>query len=79
MPTSFLEIVELSDGTIVLRNPDTEESLVTLEFSKNAKNLLQGRYTETAKAMLNIGVQIMAGGLVDENSVNSDDKKRVIH
>ena len=44
MPTSFLEIVELSDGRIVLRRGDDEEALVTLEFSEEAKAFLDARF-----------------------------------
>ena len=56
MPTSFLEIVEMPDGRIVLRRADDEEALVTLEFSGDAKNFLQGQHVEVAKAMFNVGV-----------------------
>jgi len=37
MPTSFLEIVELPDGRIELRRAEDEGSLVTLNFSEDAK------------------------------------------
>jgi len=60
MPTSFLEIVELPDGRIVLRRAEDEEVLVTLDFSDDAKLFLQGQHVEIAKAMFNVGVQ-MAG------------------
>ena len=42
MPTSFLEIVELPDGRIELRRAEDEGSLVTLDFSEDAKTFLQG-------------------------------------
>ncbi len=64
MPTSFLEIVEMPDGRIVLRRADEEEALVTLEFSGDAKDFLQGQHVEVAKAMFNVGVQ-MAGRLAE--------------
>ena len=60
MSTSFLEIVELPDGRIILRRAEDEEVLVTLDFSADAKAFLQGHHVEVAKAMLNVGVQ-MAG------------------
>lgn len=56
MPTSFLEIVELPDGRIVLRRAEDEEALVTLEFSNDAKGFLQGQHIEIAKAMFNVCV-----------------------
>ena len=52
MPTSFLEIVELPDGRIELRRAEDEGSLVTLNFSEDAKAFLQGQHVEVAKAML---------------------------
>lgn len=38
----FLEIVELPDGRIELRRAEDEGSLVTLDFSEDAKVFLQG-------------------------------------
>lgn len=64
MPTSFLEIVELPDGRIELRRAEDEGSLVTLDFSDDAKAFLQGQHVEIAKAMLSVGVQ-MAGRMVE--------------
>ncbi|MDR6913656.1 hypothetical protein J2X66_000503 [Pseudomonas sp. 3296] len=77
MPTSFLEIVELPDGRIELRRAEDEGSLVTLDFSEDAKAFLQGQYVEVAKAMLSVGVQ-MAGRLV-EGEFEKDQGTRVLH
>ncbi|MCY1188388.1 hypothetical protein D3C76_931120 [compost metagenome] len=78
MPTSFLEIVELPDGRIVLRRADDEEALVTLEFSADAKSFLHGQHIEIAKAMFNIGVQL-AGRLAEGGDVMPEDAPRVLH
>lgn len=79
MPTSFLEIVELPDGRIVLRRGDDEEALVTLEFSADAKAFLQGQHIEVAKAMFNLGVQ-MAGSLADgDYDMEYGEEPRVLH
>jgi hypothetical protein len=77
MPTSFLEIVELPDGRIELRRAEDEGSLVTLDFSEDAKAFLQGQHVEVAKAMLSVGVQ-MAGRLV-EGEFDKDEGARVLH
>lgn len=77
MPTSFLEIVELPDGRIELRRAEDEGSLVTLDFSEDAKAFLQGQHVEVAKAMLSVGVQ-MAGRLA-EGEPEKDDGPRVLH
>src|SRR5690606_41557217 len=60
MPTSFLEIVELPDGSIVLRRAEDEEVLVTLVFSGDAKVFLQAHHVEVAKRMFSVGV-LMSG------------------
>ena len=78
MTTAYLEIVELSDGRIVLRRADDEEALVTLEFSSDAKDFLHGQQIEVAKAMFNLGVQ-MAGRLAEGDSLQRDDHPRVLH
>lgn len=77
MPTSFLEIVEMPDGRIVLRRADDEEALVTLEFSGDAKNFLQGQHVEVAKAMFNVGVQM--AGLVLPRRDGTRRRPRVLH
>jgi len=77
MPTSFLEIVELPDGRIELRRAEDEGSLVTLDFSEDAKAFLQGQHVEVAKAMLSVGVQ-MAGRMV-EGEFDKDEGTRVLH
>lgn len=79
MPTSFLEIVELSDGRIVLRRGDDEEALVTLEFSEETKAFLQGQHIEVAKAMFNVGVEV-AGSMVDgDYEAEFEEQARVLH
>ena len=77
MPTSFLEIVELPDGRIELRRAEDEGSLVTLNFSEDAKAFLQGQHVEVAKAMLSVGVQ-MAGRLA-EGELENDEGPRILH
>lgn len=79
MPTSFLEIVELPDGRVVLRRADDGHALVTLDFSDEAKTFLQGQHVEVAKVMLTTGVQ-MAGKLA-EDSLTDDEQElpRIVH
>lgn len=77
MSTSFLEIVELPDGRIELRRAEDEGSLVTLDFSEDAKVFLQGQHVEVAKVMLSVGVQ-MAGRLMD-GELERDEGPRVLH
>ncbi|WP_045157795.1 hypothetical protein [Stutzerimonas stutzeri] len=78
MPTSFLEIVELPDGRIVLRRAEDEEVLVTLDFSDDAKLFLQGQHVEIAKAMFNVGVQ-MAGRMTEGDFDHDVEEPHVLH
>ncbi|MBB3101750.1 hypothetical protein [Azomonas macrocytogenes] len=80
MPTSFLEIVELPDGRLVLRRAEDEAVLVTLDFSDQAKQFLQGQHVEVAKAMFSTGVQ-MAGRMTDgeQDELEGEDEPRVLH
>ena len=78
MPTSFLEIVELPDGRIVLRRGDDEQTLVTLEFSADAKAIMQGQHVEVAKAMFNAGME-MAGSLAEGDYDPEDGGLHTLH
>lgn len=78
MPTSFLEIVELPDGRIVLRRAEDEQPLVTLDFSADARAFLQGQHVEVAKAMLSVGVQ-MAGRMAEGELEHEEEGPRVLH
>ncbi|WP_426417858.1 hypothetical protein [Aestuariirhabdus sp. LZHN29] len=59
MPASYLEIVELPTGEIVLQRSDEEEPLVTIDFSEEAKLFLQEGHVEVAKAMINAGIAVV--------------------
>ena len=77
MPSPFLEIVELADGTIVLRRPDEEgQPLLTVTFSEEARDFLQGNHVEVAKVMIGAGMQ--AAGQIMEDDVDLDEH-RVLH
>ena len=78
MPTSFLEIVELPDGSIGLRRAEDEGVLVTLDFSDEAKVFLQGQHVEIAKAMFTVGVQ-MAGQVAESEFVQEEEVAHVLH
>ncbi|MBO9496033.1 hypothetical protein J7438_18385 [Thalassotalea sp. G20_0] len=78
MSASFLEIVELPSGEIVLRRSDEEnaEPLVTMSFSRELLDFLQGDQVEVAKAMLDACIaevgrktEADAGEYIPENRV----------
>ena len=61
MPTSFLEIVELDDGEIVLqRGGDDSEPLVRIRFSEESRLYMMDNALEVAKIMIQAGVQAAA-------------------
>ena len=79
MPSPFLEIIELADGTVALRRPDEEgKPLLTIEFSEEARDFLQGNYVEVAKAMIGAGMQV-AGQIMEGDPDLELDERRVLH
>lgn len=55
----FFEIVELSNGDVILRRTDDldNEALVSVRFSEQAKAGLQAHHLEIARVMLEAGVR----------------------
>ena len=55
----FFEILELSNGDIVLKKSDdsSDESIVTIQFSAEAKEGLKNHHVEVAHAMIEAGIQ----------------------
>lgn len=72
MSKEFLEIVELPDGRIILRRSEDEPPMVTLMFSKEAREFLKGKYIDVAKSMFHAGLQT-AGQLAAEDFVEEDE------
>ena len=61
MSTSILEIIELSDGEVVLqRAEDDSGPLVTIRFSEESRLYLMGNGLEVARAMIQAGIQAAA-------------------
>ncbi len=61
MPPSFLEIVELDDGEIVLqRAEDDSEPLVRICFSEESRFYMMDNALDVAKAMIQAGIQAAA-------------------
>ncbi len=74
MSKAFLEIVELPDGSIILRRSEEEEAMVTLTFSKEARGFLRERYIDVAKSMFHAGLQT-AGEVLDEMSPEDEQEE----
>ena len=81
MSSSFLEIVELETGEVVLRRADGKGGpLVTIEFSEETKVFLNNQMIEVGKAMMGAGLS-MVGEMYDlyEGEESRDFGDRVIH
>ncbi|MDD7805781.1 MAG: hypothetical protein PUP46_09545 [Endozoicomonas sp. (ex Botrylloides leachii)] len=81
MTASFLEIVELPNGEIVLRRGDEEgEPLLTLYFSEEAKSYLQGNHLDIAKIMFDAGLhEVTRQGESKDKQDDDLSSDRVLH
>ncbi len=83
MSTSFLEIVELEDGEIVLQRSDEDaEPLVQIRFSEESRLYMMDNGLEVAKAMIQAGIQA-AAALSEQSELEleatAEDKVRILH
>jgi hypothetical protein len=84
--SSFLEIVELSDGEIVLQqaNDPDSEPLVTIRFSDESRAYMMDACIDVAKVMIQAGIQA-AVQISDQYDVDEEPQAdaavadRVIH
>lgn len=88
MKESYLEIVELDNGDIVLRPAaeDGEETvpLATLKISDDTRSYLKDRYFELAKHMFHAGIDFVYSdeSNFDENTDYLDDedfRPKILH
>ena len=82
MSASFLEIIDLGDGEIVLQRAEEDsEPLVTISFSDEARVYLMDNGLEVAKAMIQAGIQA-AAAIAEQGDVEietSQEASRVLH
>ena len=58
--SKYLELVEISEGVIVLRRSDAKDSpLVKIDFSVDVKSLLNGMEFDVAKEMIKAGIETL--------------------
>ena len=71
MSTSVLEIVQLPNGDIVLKRGDDDvEPLVSISFSEESKNYIDGVEIDIAKVMIQAGIQAVAH--IHSSQLNDD-------
>lgn len=74
--TSFLEIVELENGEIALRRQDApEKPLVKIQFSNEAKLLLQEHAADIGRIMIGSGLR--AVNKIQEEAEAYEEKKQL--
>ena len=82
MASSFLEIVELDNGDIVLRRAEEEsEPLVIIQFSEESRGYLRDATLEVARAMIQAGIQAAAMAEQGELELEEfeDERPRILH
>ena len=83
MSSSFLEIVEMPNGDIVLQRSDEDaEPMVIIQFSEESRIYLMDGTLEVARAMIQAGIQA-AAQLAEQGEIEladyPDESSRVIH
>ena len=86
--SKYLELVEISEGVVVLRRSDLKDStLVKIEFSSEVKSLLNGMEFDVAKEMIKTGIETLNSDIdvdsldedVLETLLKKDNSNRVVH
>ncbi len=84
MSSSFLEIVEMPNGDIVLQRSDDDdgEPLVVIQFSEESRVYLMDGTMEVARAMIQAGIET-AAQLAEQGEVDlgdlADEQPRILH
>ncbi len=83
MTASFLEIVELPNGEIVLqRAEDDGEPLVRIRFSEESRAYMLGQSLDVARVMIQAGIQA-AASLAEQSEIEFEEglaaELRILH
>jgi hypothetical protein len=81
--SSFLEIVELANGDIVLQRAEDEgEPLVVIQFSEESRVYLMDNTLEVARAMIQAGIQA-AASMAEQGELEIEEyeegQPRILH
>lgn len=76
--SNYLELTQLSDGTIVLRRSDDHDNpIVKIEFSADTKEFLNGSELTVAKEMIKAGIESVSGNTIDFDEFFDSNNKRI--
>ena len=84
MSSSFLGIVEMPNGDIVLQRSDDDdgEPLVVIQFSEESRVYLMDGTLEVARAMIQAGIET-AAQLAEQGEADlgdlADEQPRILH
>ncbi|OZB19663.1 MAG: hypothetical protein B7X58_02350 [Marinobacter sp. 34-60-7] len=77
MSPSFYEIVQLSNGDYALRRIDDDSApLVRISFSQEAREMMEDRDVNVAKAMIAAGIEA-AGNIAHDIDWEDDDNDAI--
>ncbi|HET8850259.1 MAG TPA: hypothetical protein VFM78_10295 [Marinobacter sp.] len=77
MSPSFYEIVQLSNGDYALRRIDDDSApLVRISFSQEAREMMEDRDMNVAKAMIAAGIEA-AGSIAHDIDWEEDDSDAI--
>ena len=78
--SSFLEIVELVNGDIVLQRVDGDgEPLMTIRFSDESKGYMPNGRLEVARAMIHAGIETASEMQFVKSDLEEDDTETESH
>ncbi len=73
MASSFLEIIELGNGDIVLQRAEDEgEPLVVIRFSEESRVYLMDATLEVARVMIQAGIQA-AASMAEQGELEAEE------
>lgn len=79
-PETVLEIIELDEGGLAIRNMDSdEEPMIKVNFSDALKDQLSDQYLDVARVMLTAGIQMMAESGVGLEKEPEEEVPPTIH
>jgi len=77
--SNYLELTQLSDGTIVLRRADDHDNpIVKIEFGRESRDFLNGEELSVAKEMIRAGLESVSGQVIDFDDFFENVKRKSI-
>jgi hypothetical protein len=81
MPLAEFELVMLDSGEVALQRAEGDETLVTIRFSPDVLDYLDGKHLDVAKSMMDAGIKA-AFDVIEEPAVPAESvqgKAQTIH